>query len=76
MCIRDSEQIVSERQRIRAELDREVPGASAADLALRPIRFLGDGSGETCSGVKSGGVSDMEKKIGLQQQASPERQRR
>ena len=51
-------------------------GASAADLALRTIRFLGDGSGETCSGVKSGGVSDMEKKIGLQQQASPERQRR
>lgn len=26
----DDEQIVSERQRIRAELDREVPGASAA----------------------------------------------
>ena len=51
-------------------------GASAADLVLRIIRFLGAGSGETCSGVKSGGVSDMEKKIELQQQASPEGQQR
>ncbi|HBI12433.1 MAG TPA: hypothetical protein DDX86_02200, partial [Akkermansia sp.] len=56
--------------------DWDFAGASAADLALRTMRFLGAGSGETCSGVKSGGVSDMEKKIELQQQASSERQQR
>ena len=54
---------------------RDSAGASAEDLVLRTVRFLTADSGEPCSGVKSGEVSDMKKKVKLQK-AFPERQRR